>query len=288
MELLPDFLEGALLAIAQPEAELKDLEFARVEEVEAAGDRIAQVILGVLLRGVHGLRIGQKVDQGSVLPFLPDGDIEGDGAGGNLTQLGHPPGFHLELVSQLGVGRFTTELVAEGGTDPAQTLDLVDEVDGKADGFALVGEGPADGLFDPPAGVGAELHPAAGLEAVDGLHQAEVAFGDEIENRQAAVVVIGGDFHHEAEIRFDHQLAGRLLAAANATSEFDLLGPVEKGGLTDALEVGLEGGGEIPLPNNRSLFSGDFHVCFHRGLERHGWITFGLFLGGANFVKREW
>jgi hypothetical protein len=78
-----------------------------------------------------------------------------------------------------------------------------------------------------------------------------------------------------------------LVAAANATGEFDLLGPIEEGGLTDALEVGLEGGGEIFLPNNRGLFSGDFHVCFHMGLERRGGRMFGLFLWGVKNVKGQ-
>ena len=40
----------------------------------------------------------------------------------------------------------------------------------------------------------------------------------------------------------------------------------------------VKSGGEILFPNDRSFFSADFHVCFHMGLERHGWITFGLFL----------
>ena len=285
VELLANLFQGPLLAVPQTEAELKDLQFARVEEVEAAGDRVAQVVLGVFLRGIHGLRIGQKVDQGSVLPFLPDGDVQRDGAGGNLAQFGDPFGFHLELVGELHIGGLAAEFVTEGGADAAETLDFVDEVDRETDRLALVGQGPADGLLDPPAGVGAELHPTAGLEAVHGLHQAEVALGDEVENRQAAVVVVGGDFHHEAEIRFDHQLAGRLVAAANATGEFDLLGAIEEGGLTDALEVGLKGGGEIFLPDGRSLLSGDFHLCFHTGLDRSPCRTFGLFLWGANFVK---
>jgi len=285
VELFAHFLKGALFAVAQSEAELEDLEFARIQEVEASGDGIAKVVLGVFLHGVDGFGIGQQIHEGAVFAVLPDGDIEGDGAGGNFAEFGDASGFDLKLVGQFGVSGLAAELVAKGGADPAQALDLVDEMDGKADGFALVGEGPADGLFDPPASVGAELHPAAGLEAVDGLHQAEVALGDQVEDGQAAVVVIGGDFHHEAEIGFNHQLPGAAIAPADAPGELHFLGAVEEGSLADALEVGLKGGGEIFLPNDRCLLSGDFHVCFHRGLERHDWITFGLFLWRAKFVK---
>jgi len=191
----------------------------------------------------------------------------------------------LEFVRQLGVGGLAAEFVAEGGADPAQALDLVHEMDGEADGLALVGEGPADGLFDPPAGVGAELHATAGLETIDRLHQAEVAFGNKIQNGETAVVVIRGDFHDEAEIGFDHELAGAAFPAADTAGEFHFFGAVEERGFPDALEVGLKSGGEILFPNDRSFFSADFHVCFHMGLERHGWITFGLFFERANFVK---
>ena len=285
VELDAHLLQGALLVVPETEAELEDLEFAWIEEVEAAGNRLAQVILGVLLHGIHGFGIRQQVDEGSILTILPDGHIEGDGAGGNFAELGDPFGFHLKFVGQFGIGRLAAQFVAEGGADPAQALNLVDEVNREADGLALVGESPADGLFDPPAGVGTELHPTARLEAVHRLHQAEVALGDQVKDGQAAVVVVGGDLHDQAEIRFDHELAGAAIAPADAAGELHLLVAIEEGGLTDALKVGLKGGGEIFLPHNRSLLSGDFHVCFHTELDHHTPRTFGLFLWGANFVK---
>jgi len=119
----------------------------------------------------------------------------------------------------------------------------------------------------------------------DVLKKHEVALGNKIQNGETAVVVVGGDFHHEAEIGFDHELAGAAFPAADTAGEFHFFGAVEERGFPDALEVGLKSGGEILFPNDRSFFSADFHVCFHMGLERHGWITFGLFLWGANFVK---
>jgi len=58
VELFADLLKGAFLAIAQPEAELENLQFPRVEEVEATTYRIAKIILGVFLGRIHGLRVG--------------------------------------------------------------------------------------------------------------------------------------------------------------------------------------------------------------------------------------
>ena len=65
-----------------------------------------------------------------------------------------------------------------------------------------------DRLPDPPGGVGRELVAAAVLELVDRLHQADVAFLDQVEELQAAVGVFLGDRDHEAQVRLHHLLLG--------------------------------------------------------------------------------
>ncbi len=77
-----------------------------------------------------------------------------------------------------------------------------------ADGARLVGDRAGDGLPDPPGGVGRELVAAAVLELVDRLHQADVAFLDQVQELQAAVGVFLGDGDHQAQVRLDHLLLG--------------------------------------------------------------------------------
>ena len=108
-------------------------------------------------------------------------------------------------------------------------MDLVDKMDGEANGFALSGEGTADRLFDPPASVGAEADIPLRIEAVDRFHQAEVSFGNEIEEGETAVVVIGGEFYNETEVRFDHEFACGGVATADAFGEGDLFAAIEQG-----------------------------------------------------------
>jgi hypothetical protein len=67
-----------------------------------------------------------------------------------------------------------------------------------------------DRLADPPRRVGRELVAAAVLELVDRLHQADVAFLNQVEELQAAVGVLLGDRDDEPEVGFD-QLLLRLL-----------------------------------------------------------------------------
>src|SRR5208283_4468484 len=70
-------------------------------------------------------------------------------------------------------------------------------VHGHTDGARLIGERATDRLSDPPGGVGRKLVSAPILELVDCLHQADVAFLDQVEELQAAVGVFLGDGNDE-------------------------------------------------------------------------------------------
>lgn len=158
-------------------------------------------------------------------------------------------------------------------------------MDGEADGFSLVGKGATNGLLDPPAGVSAELNATTGQETIDGFHQAEVALGDEVEDGQAAVVVIGGKFHHEAKIGFDHEFAGMVFASADPAGEAEFLLPIQEGGFADAFKVGLQGGGEVfATREDLTISAGGF--CCHTRLDRPRAGTFGLFLQSFVSWKR--
>ena len=148
----------------------------------------------------------------------------------------------MEFIGEFDIGGLAAEFGSEGGADATEALDLVDKMNRKTDGFTLVGEGSADGLFDPPAGVGAEADIPLGIEAVDRFHQAEISFGDEVENRKATVFVVGGKFDHEAEVGLDHEFAGTTFSLADTAGNGEFLCAVEEGCFPYAPQVGVEGG----------------------------------------------
>ena len=96
-----------------------------------------------------------------------------------------------------------------------------------------VGDAAGDRLADPPRGVRRELEALAPVELLDGVHQAEVALLDQVEQRQARRLVLLGDRHHETQVRL-HELALGLLALTGGAAQFALLG----GG--DLLAAGVE------------------------------------------------
>ena len=112
-----------------------------------------------------------------------------------------------------------------------------------ADGARLVGDRARDRLPDPPRRVGRELVAAAVLELVDRLHQADVAFLDQVEELQAAVGVFLGDRDDEAQVRLDHFLLGlaRLaLALLHHVDDLAELADLEAGLARERLDVGAD------------------------------------------------
>ena len=83
----------------------------------------------------------------------------------------------------------------------------------QADSLGLVGQRALDRLLDPPRAVGRELAALAWIKPLHGLHQAHVAFIDQIEQRQAEPIIITSDLHHEAEIGIDQLLLCRFITS---------------------------------------------------------------------------
>jgi len=95
-------------------------------------------------------------------------------------------------------------------------------------------------LLDPPSGVSGEFAALCGIEAFDGFHETDIAFGDEVEERHAEVCVIVGDFDDEAEIGADHQVAGGFVALLDFGGEFDFLFDGEQGDEADFAEINFD------------------------------------------------
>ena len=95
-------------------------------------------------------------------------------------------------------------------------------MDGDADGAGLVGDGPGDGLADPPGGIGGELVALGVVELLHRLDEAQIALLDQIQEEHAAAHVPLGDGHHQAEVGLGQALLGGL-APLHQAAQFLLL-----------------------------------------------------------------
>jgi len=91
-----------------------------------------------------------------------------------------------------------------------ELVDGLDHVHRNAYGAGLVGDGAGNSLPDPPRGIGRELVAAAVLELVHGLHQADIAFLNQVQKLQAAVWCIFRDRNHQPQVGLDQLALGLL------------------------------------------------------------------------------
>ena len=115
--------------------------------------------------------------------------------------------------------------------------ELVGPVQRQADHPRLLADGLQDGLADPPHGVGDEVVALLHVEALDGVHEPDVALADEVRERKALVLVLLGHVDDEAEVRPDQLLLGQLLVLRRPPRELLFLLPRQERDLVDFLEV---------------------------------------------------
>src|SRR6266403_2008492 len=206
-ELLADLLQRVVLVHADAEAHAKNALLARRQGRQHAGRGFAQVRLDgsvdrqdrvLVLDEIAEVRIRFVADRGFQRQRLP----------GDLAHLAPLLERHAELLGQLLGRGLAADLVEHLARLTHDFADALHHVDGDADRARLVGDRARDRLPDPPRGIGRELVAAAILEFVDRLHQADIAFLDQVEELQAAVGVFLGDGDDEAQVRLHHLFLG--------------------------------------------------------------------------------
>jgi hypothetical protein len=140
--------------------------------------------------------------------LFADGSFERDRLLRDFQNLAHLGDRNIHALGDFFGGRFAAELLHQLALRANQLVDRLDHVHRDADGAGLVGDGAGDGLANPPGGVGGKLVAAAPFELVHGLHQADVAFLDQVQELQAAVGVFLGDGDDQAQVRFDQLFFG--------------------------------------------------------------------------------
>ena len=102
--------------------------------------------------------------------------------------------------------------------DPALRLAQVEEQLLLVRGGAHLHERPgAQDVFlncrlDPPHRIGGQAEALLGLEALDGLHQADIAFGDHFRDRQAIAAIAHRDLGDETQMRRNEFVGGLTIA----------------------------------------------------------------------------
>src|SRR6516165_7589985 len=138
--------------------------------------------------------------------LLADRRFEGQWFLGDLQRFAHLFERHVELLGKLLRRRLPAHLVEHLPTRTHDLVDRLNHVNGHTNSARLILKRAADRLPNPPGSVGRELKAASVFELVDRLHQADVAFLNEVEELKATVDVFLCDRDYEAQVRLHHLL----------------------------------------------------------------------------------
>src|SRR5262249_54434263 len=263
-EPLADLFQRVVLVNADAEAHADYTLLAGREQGERARGGLAQVRLDSGVDRQDRVLVLDEIAEVGIL-LVADRSFQRQRLLGDLEHLAHLLERHAALFGKLLGRGLAADLIEHLARLTHDFADGLDHVHGDADGARLVGGSARDRLPDPPRGVGREFVAAAILEFVDRLHQAAIAFLDQVEELQAAVGVVFGDGDDEAQVRFHHFLLGlaRLaLALLHHLHDLAELADLEPGFAREHLDL-------VAMLLDLLLVAGDEALPALRGELRH-------------------
>ncbi len=118
-------------------------------------------------------------------------------------------------------------------------IELLHDMGRKPDGPRLIHDCALDRLADPPGGVGREAEAALGIELVERVNEPQVAFFDQVREREPSVGVVLCDADDEAQIVLDQRLPRGKIAGDHRPGERELLLRRQQHVLPDFVEIDL-------------------------------------------------
>ena len=89
----------------------------------------------------------------------------------------------------------------------------------QTNGSCLVHQRSFDGLPNPPGRISGKTKALLRIKLADRVHEPEIAFFDQVQQRQTPIEISSGNPDHQAQIAFDHSLAGSFVTAQDTAAK---------------------------------------------------------------------
>src|SRR5690606_8838836 len=217
-----DLFERVLASAVEAEVQPHDTRIARRQRVERAVDLLReQPLLYSLLRLLR--LVGHEALDELAVVAVADRRIETDLGG--VQRLERSNDFRRERGGGRNFldARIAAELLLEPLPLAEDACEIARAIQRHAHRAALIGERGENRLADPPHRVLDELHALVDVELPRGSDQTDVAFLDQIDQGDAAVLILFRNTDHETQVGTDEPLDRVLVAFTRTTTQLDLL-----------------------------------------------------------------
>src|ERR1700678_2114775 len=204
---LADFLESVLAAIIQTKPHLDNFLFARRQRLQHRRSLFLQAEVDHRIRRRHHRLVFNEIAQMRIL-FLADRSLQRNGFLRDFQNLADFRDRNIHALGDFFRRRFAPQFLHQLALRAHQLVDRFDHVHWNTNRAGLIGDRAGDGLPDPPRRVSRKLISAAPFEFVNGLHQADVSFLNQVQKLQTAVGVFLRDRNHQPQVRFDQFFLG--------------------------------------------------------------------------------
>src|SRR6266850_1378686 len=209
-EVLSDFFKRVFAPVGtEAEPHFDYLFFARSERLQDFFGDFSEISGDYGVGWIGDGSVFDEVAQVRVF-FFTYGSLERDRLLRNLQNLSHLGNGNVHLLGDLFGAGLAAEFLNQGARSSDQFVDCLDHVNGNSNRTSLIGNGSGNGLADPPCRIGRELVATPPLKLVDGFHQSDVAFLDQVKELQTAVGVFLRYRYHQSEICLDQLLFGNV------------------------------------------------------------------------------
>src|ERR1039458_1763135 len=208
-ERLPDFFQSVLAAVFEAEAHLDDFFFARGQRAQDLSRLVLQVHVDHRLGRRNHAAVFDEVAQMRIFLFA-DRRFERDRLLRDLQHLAYFRDWNVHALGDLFRRRLASQFLHQLPRGADQLVDRFDHVHRDTNRTRLIGNRAGNRLPNPPRGIRRKLVAPAVFEFVDGLHQADVAFLNQVEELQSAVGVFFGNRNHQTQVGLNQFTLGLL------------------------------------------------------------------------------
>src|SRR5215813_12299180 len=131
--------------------------------------------------------------------FLTDRGLKRNWLTSDFQNLPHFIERQIHALGNFLRRRFAPKFLDQMARGSNQLIDRLYHMYWNADCTCLIGNRAGNRLTNPPGGIGTEFVAALVLELIDGLHQANIAFLDQVEKLETPVRVLLGDTDDETK-----------------------------------------------------------------------------------------
>ena len=207
IKLFAHFFKGVVGIHIDTKPHPQDFGFPGCQIVEDVTGGFGETFRGGGIHRGHDVGVLDKVAQVGVF-VVANGCLHGDRFFGDFQYLADFVLGHFHSFAEFFRRGFAAHFLQHLPGDTIEFVDGFNHMHRNTDGARLVGDGSGDGLTDPPGGIGREFVAAAVFKLVHRLHQADVAFLNQVEELQAAVGVFLGNRNYQTQVGFHHFFFG--------------------------------------------------------------------------------